>query len=249
MLYVSRRSSETIKYAANSFLATKIHFINEMANFCEQTGANIYEVASGMGLDRRIGSAFLNPGPGFGGSCFPKDTMALDFMARQNNLHLSLVRSTIEGNHKRIESMAERILLPLENLENTEEPVVGVLGLAFKEGTDDCRVSPAMQIVEALLKSKRKLTLRVFDPQAMENAKLLLEEYESRIIYCSNITEVAQGADVLAILTEWPEFKDLEGEALANVMRNKAIVDCRNMLLSKQDNLKALGFYYRGIGI
>ena len=249
MLYVSRRSSETIKYAANSFLATKIHFINEMANFCEQTGANIYEVASGMGLDRRIGNAFLNPGPGFGGSCFPKDTMALDFMARQNNVYLSLVHSTIEGNHKRIDSMAERILLPLENLENTEEPVVGVLGLAFKEGTDDCRVSPAMQIVEALLKSKRKLTLRVFDPQAMENAKLLLEEYEARITYCSNITEVAQGADVLAILTEWPEFKDLEGKALANVMRNKAIVDCRNMLLSKQDNLKALGFYYSGIGI
>lgn len=249
MLYVSRRSSETIKYAANSFLATKIHFINEMANFCEQTGANIYEVASGMGLDRRIGSAFLNPGPGFGGSCFPKDTMALDFMARQNNLHLSLVRSTIEGNHKRIESMAERILLPLENLENTEEPVVGVLGIAFKEGTDDCRVSPAMQIVEALLKSKRKLTLRIYDPQAMGNAKFLLEEYESRITYCSSAMEVAQGVDVLAILTEWPEFKDLEGEQLAKVMRHQAVVDCRNMLIAKRDNLRSLGFYYRGIGI
>ena len=247
MLYVSRRSSETIKYAANSFLATKIHFINEMADFCEKAGANIYEVASGMGLDRRIGSAFLNPGPGFGGSCFPKDTLALDFMARQNDLNLSLVHATIEGNNKRIESMAERILAPVKSLDR--ELVVGILGLAFKEGTDDCRVSPAMHIVETLLKSNKKLTLQVFDPQAMGNAQLLLEQYEDRIQYCTSTLEVAKNADVLAILTEWPEFRQIEGEELTQIMRNKAIVDCRNMLLSQREHLQALGFYYRGIGI
>lgn len=247
MLYVSRRSSETIKYAANSFLATKIHFINEMADFCEKAGANIYEVASGMGLDRRIGSAFLNPGPGFGGSCFPKDTLALDFMARQNDLNLSLVHATIEGNNKRIESMAERILAPVKSLDR--ELVVGILGLAFKEGTDDCRVSPAMHIVETLLKSNKKLTLQVFDPQAMGNAQLLLEQYEARIQYCTSTLEVAKNADVLAILTEWPEFRQIEGEELTQIMRNKAIVDCRNMLLSQREHLQALGFYYRGIGI
>lgn len=249
VLYVSRRSSETIKYAANSFLATKIHFINEMADFCEKAGANIYEVASGMGLDRRIGSAFLNPGPGFGGSCFPKDTMALDFMARQNDLQMSLVHATIDGNNKRIEGMAERILQVLEPLDARRDIVVGIWGLAFKEGTDDCRVSPAMQIVESLLKRNYKLALQVYDPQAMENAKFLLQDYEERITFASSALEAATGVDVLAILTEWPEFKQLEGDDLAKVMRNKAVVDCRNMLLTQREHLQALGFVYRGIGL
>lgn len=245
LLQVSRRSSETIKYASNSFLATKIHFINEMANFCEKTGANIYEVAAGMGLDRRIGPSFLNPGPGFGGSCFPKDTMALDFMARQNNLDMTLVQATINGNNQRIKDMATRILTALDRAE--EHPVVGVLGLAFKNGTDDCRVSPAMQILQEVLHSNSKVTLRVFDPQAMDNAKLLLESYATRVTYCHSAEEVCQGADVLAVLTEWPQFRDLDLKAAAELMRQRHIVDCRNML--NADTARALGFTYRGIGI
>ena len=245
LLQVSRRSSETIKYASNSFLATKIHFINEVANFCEKTGANIYEVAAGMGLDRRIGPSFLNPGPGFGGSCFPKDTMALDFMARQNNLDMTLVQATIKGNNQRIKDMATRILDALDRGE--AHPVVGVLGLAFKNGTDDCRVSPAMQILQEVLHNQSKITVRVFDPQAMDNAKLLLESYAERVTYCHSAAEVCQGADVLAVLTEWPQFRDLDLRSAAESMRKKHIVDCRNML--NADTARSLGFTYRGIGI
>lgn len=245
MLCVRRRSSETIKYAANSFLATKIHFINEMADFCEKTGADIYEVAQGMGLDKRIGKSFLQPGPGFGGSCFPKDTMAIDFMARQNNVDLSIVRATIEGNQKRIKSMAGRILEVVEHVE--DKPVFGVLGLAFKNGTDDCRVSPAMQILQELLYRKPKCTVRVFDPEAMENAKAILQPYMERVTFCDSAIEVCDGADVLAVLTEWPEFRYLDLDAAATRVRRHHIIDCRNMLSAER--AEKAGFTYRGIGL
>ena len=140
MLFVSRRSSETIKYASNAFLAMKIHYINEMANFCEKADANIYEVAQGMGLDSRIGPKFLTPGPGYGGSCFPKDTLAMAYMARQNDVEMSLITATIKGNDNRKKEMAERIVNAVKYIDN---PKIAVLGLAFKNGTDDCRESPA----------------------------------------------------------------------------------------------------------
>ena len=148
MLFVNRRSSETIKYASNAFLAIKIHYINEMANFCEKTGADITEVAKGMGLDSRIGAKFLNAGPGYGGSCFPKDTMAMSYMARQNGVEMSLINAAISGNLLRKQQMAERILNTVKDIAN---PKIAVLGLAFKNGTDDCRESPAMEIVFNLL--------------------------------------------------------------------------------------------------
>lgn len=245
LLFVNRRSSETIKYASNSFLATKIHFINEMADFCEKTGANIYEVAEGMGLDRRIGHSFLNPGPGFGGSCFPKDTMAMDFMGRQNGINMSIIRATIDGNNKRIKSMADRILDTVAHLE--EIPVIGVLGLAFKNGTDDCRVSPAMQILEHVLDQNRKLKLQLFDPKAMENAKELLIAYQDRVSFCPDALSVCEGADTIAVLTEWPEFQDLDLATAKTKMRRHNIIDCRNML--PKDKALEQGFSYRGIGI
>lgn len=239
MLFVSRRSSETIKYAANAFLAMKIHYINEMANFCEKAGANIYEVARGMGLDSRIGLKFLNPGPGYGGSCFPKDTLAMTYMARQNDVDMSLIAATIKGNDKRKQDMAERIINAVKNM---EEPKIAVLGLAFKGGTDDCRESPALEIVSELI--NRKYSVCAYDPKARDNAERILGD---KIAYAEDMYEALQNADVLAILTEWENFKQLDLEKTARLMKHKNIIDCRN-LLDKQKAL-ALGFTYQGIGI
>ena len=222
MLFVKRRSSETIKYASNAFLAIKIHYINEMANFCEKTGADINEVAKGMGLDSRIGPRFLNPGPGYGGSCFPKDTMAMAFMGRQNNVDMTLINAAIEGNLQRKKQMAGRILTAVEGIEN---PKIAVLGLAFKDGTDDCRESPAMEIVGELI--NRGANITAYDPKAMETAKLLVGD---KINYAEDMYSTLKDADVLAILTEWSEFKNLDLNKAANLMRHKKIVDCRNAL-------------------
>ena len=166
MLFTKRRSSEVIKYASNAFLAMKIHYINEMANFCEKTGADIIEVAKGMGLDSRIGNKFLNPGPGFGGSCFPKDTMAMSYMARKNEVEMTLINAVIEGNIKRKKEMAERILNTIKGIES---PKIAILGLAFKDGTDDCRESPAMEIIGHLLKYNAKI--KAYDPEATDEFK------------------------------------------------------------------------------
>ena len=238
MLFVKRRSAETIKYASNAFLAIKIHYINEMANFCEKSGADITEVAKGMGLDSRIGNRFLNPGPGYGGSCFPKDTMAMSYMARQNGVDMTLINSAINGNNARKQQMAHRIL---EAVKDIKDPKIAVLGLAFKEGTDDCRESPAMDIVAELLKNKAKIT--AFDPKAMDVAKSILG---NNIEYARDMYSVSDGADVLAILTEWPEFKTIDLGKIALLMRNRNIIDCRN-LLDKQTAILA-NFKYKGIG-
>ena len=238
MLFVKRRSSETIKYASNAFLAIKIHYINEMANFCEKTGADINEVAKGMGLDSRIGPRFLNPGPGYGGSCFPKDTMAMSFMARQNGVEMTLINAAIEGNLQRKKQMAARILTAVEGIEN---PKIAVLGLAFKDGTDDCRESPAMEIVGELI--NRGANITAYDPKAMGTAKLLVGD---KINYAEDMYSTLKDADVLAILTEWGEFKSLDLNKVASLMRHKKIVDCRNLVDGKQ--AKDLGFNYQGIG-
>ena len=154
ILCVHRRSAETIKYASNAFLAMKIHYINEMADFCEKSGADVFEVAKGMGLDNRIGKRFLNPGPGYGGSCFPKDTNAMAYMGKKYGANLSLIEATIRGNDMRKTQMASRILKAVERIVNAK---IAVWGLAFKNGTDDVRESPAMQIVEQLLKNNAKI--------------------------------------------------------------------------------------------
>lgn len=239
MLFVKRRSSETIKYASNAFLAIKIHYINEMADFCEKTGADVLEVAKGMGLDSRIGNRFLNPGPGYGGSCFPKDTLAMAYMGRQNDVNLTLINAAIEGNAARKKKMAERIL---EAVKGIESPKIAVLGLAFKDGTDDCRESPAMEIVAELV--NRGADIAAYDPKAMKNAQNLIGE---QISYAKDMYEALQNADVLAVLTEWNEFKSLDLNKAAGLMRNRKIVDCRN-LLNRNEAEKA-GFTYQGIGL
>ncbi|EAH4977084.1 UDP-glucose/GDP-mannose dehydrogenase family protein, partial [Campylobacter jejuni] len=181
LLFVSRRSSETIKYASNAFLAIKIHYINEMANFCEKVGADILEVAKGMGLDTRIGNRFLNPGPGYGGSCFPKDTSAMAFMGKQNNIDLTLINAAIKGNEERKNQMSERILNSIKDIKN---PKIAVLGLAFKDGTDDCRESPAVDIVFKLL--EQKVQICAYDPKAMDLAKQILG---NKIDYANSMYE------------------------------------------------------------
>lgn len=238
MLFVKRRSSETIKYASNAFLAIKIHYINEMANFCEKTGADIDEVSRGMGLDTRIGNRFLNAGPGYGGSCFPKDTMAMAFMARQNDVDMTLIKAAITGNAARKKEMAERVLKAVKGIEN---PKIAVLGLAFKNGTDDCRESPAMDIIAELLENKTNIT--AYDPKAMGTACYLLGD---KIEYADSMYQVLQDADVLAILTEWDEFRKLDLEKASELMRHKNIVDCRNLI--DGEKARSLGFNYQGIG-
>lgn len=238
MLFVKRRSSETIKYASNAFLAMKINYINEMANFCEKSGADVFEVAKGMGMDTRIGSKFLNPGPGYGGSCFPKDTNAMAYMARKYGVEMALIETTIRRNDERKIEMAERILSAAEGI---AAPKIGVLGLAFKGGTDDCRESPAMEIVAALI--ERGAVVRAFDPKAMPTAKLLVGD---AIEYASDACDAAKDADVVAILTEWDDFKEIDLKALKNAVKSAKIVDLRNIL--NPDEARQAGFDYRGIG-
>ncbi|HEC2816448.1 TPA: UDP-glucose/GDP-mannose dehydrogenase family protein [Campylobacter jejuni] len=238
LLFVNRRSSETIKYASNAFLAIKIHYINEMANFCEKAGVDILEVAKGMGLDTRIGDRFLNPGPGYGGSCFPKDTLAMAFMGKQNDIDLTLINAAIKGNEERKNHMSERILNSIKDIKN---PKIAVLGLAFKDGTDDCRESPAVDIVFKLLEQKVKIC--TYDPKAMDLAGQILGD---KIDYANSMYEAIKDADVIAILTEWKEFSSLDLKKAYDLVRHKKIVDLRN-LIDKNEAIK-LGFEYQGVG-
>lgn len=238
MLFVNRKSAETIKYASNAFLAMKIHYINEMADFCEKAGADVFEVAKGMGLDQRIGSRFLNPGPGYGGSCFPKDTNAMACMGKKYGAPLSLIESAIRGNDLRKAKMAGRILAAVKNIPDAK---IAVWGLAFKNGTDDVRESPAMQIVEQMLHNGARLC--VYDPKAMDNAKKFLG---NKVEYANSELEAAQRADVVAILTEWPQFTDIDLQKLKSIMKTPKIVDLRNMLKTKKP--EAFGFEYQCIG-
>lgn len=238
-LFVNRKSSETIKYASNAFLAMKIHYINEMANFCEKSGANINEVARGMGLDSRIGKKFLNPGPGYGGSCFPKDTNAMAQMGRKFGAHLSLIETTIAKNDERKVEMAERVVEAVKGNKNAK---IAVLGLAFKGGTDDVRESPAMQILNEIIKHSDNVC--VYDPKAMDNAKAFLE---NKVSYAADAYKACENADVAVILTEWEDFRELDMEKLKSKMRLHKIIDLRNMLDAAQ--VKALGFAYSCIGM
>ncbi|MCQ2734525.1 MAG: UDP-glucose/GDP-mannose dehydrogenase family protein [Alphaproteobacteria bacterium] len=236
MLFVNRKSSETIKYASNAFLAVKLNYINEMANFCEKTGADLDEVAKGMGLDSRIGNKFLKAGPGFGGSCFPKDTHAMSFMARQYGITMPLIDTTIAENDARPSIMAERIL----NLADANAKIA-VLGLAFKDGTDDCRTSPAIQIISKMLEKKANIT--AYDPKANISALKILG---NKIAYAENAYDAVKDADVIAILTEWKQFKELDWHKIATLAKSKTIMDCRNLLPA--DEMQALGFTYCCIG-
>ncbi|MDO4161491.1 MAG: UDP-glucose/GDP-mannose dehydrogenase family protein [Pseudomonadota bacterium] len=237
LLFISRRSSETVKYASNAFLAVKINYINEMANFCEKAGANIDEVATGMGLDSRIGAKFLKAGPGYGGSCFPKDTNAMAFMARQIGINMPLIETTITENENRYKLMAQRIL----KAAGKKEAVIGVLGLAFKDGTDDCRTSPAIHIIEALLQYPVRIT--AYDPKAMPSAQKLLGD---KISYAADAYAAVKEADVIAVLTEWKDFRLLDMNRLAALTKQKVIMDCRNLL--EPTTVRQAGFTYYCVG-
>ncbi|MBR1648532.1 MAG: UDP-glucose/GDP-mannose dehydrogenase family protein [Alphaproteobacteria bacterium] len=238
ILWMNRRSAETVKYASNAFLAMKIHYINEMADFCEKSGADINEVAKGMGLDSRIGRKFLNAGPGYGGSCFPKDTNAMAQMGKKWGAELNLIETVIAKNDERKAKMAQRVIYALKG--NTSGKIA-VLGLAFKGGTDDCRESPAIEIVQEMLKYSSNIC--VYDPKAQENAAMILK---NRVQYASGIKEACENASAVVILTEWAEFGNIDLTNLKKIMTTPCIIDLRNML----DKNKALseGFEYQCIG-
>lgn len=237
-LCVKRRSSETIKYASNAFLAMKIHYINEMADFCEKAGADITEVAKGMGLDSRIGKKFLNPGPGYGGSCFPKDTNAMAQMGKKYGAHLTLIETTIAENDARKIKIGQRVI---EAINEHPEGKIAVLGLAFKGGTDDCRESPAIDIIKEMIRYSRNIM--VYDPKALENAKTILN---NTVHYANSVEEACMNAEVMVILTEWEDFRHLNLTKLKKIMHCPKIIDMRNML--NGEDVKTLGFEYQCVG-
>ena len=216
----------------------KIQYINEMADFCETSGADIYEVAKGMGLDSRIGAKFLVPGPGYGGFCFPKDTNAMAYMGKFNGVDLSLIETTIKSNERRKINMAKRIL---DMVSDKKNPVVAVLGSAFKGGTDDCRESPALQIIEIML--AHDVTIRLYDPEAMPNTKAILGD---TVTYCNSAYEAIGGADILAVLTDWAEFKELDLERIKMLLTRPQIADYRNTFDCQK--AKELGFEIKSLG-
>ena len=238
ILFTDRRTSELIKYAANAFLATKITFINEIADLCERVGANVQEVARGIGLDDRIGAKFLHPGPGFGGSCFPKDMRALIQTAEESGAPLRIVTAASEVNEERKAAMAERVLAALGG--SPEGCTVAVLGLTFKPNTDDMREAPSLALVPVL--QAAGATIRAYDPEGMEQAKPLLAD----VTFCHDPYDCAKDADALVIVTEWDSFRALDLERIKSVLRQPVIIDLRNIYPPAE--MRALGFTYRSIG-
>jgi len=230
-------SAELIKYASNGFLAVKISFINEIARLCELMGADVHDVSKGMGLDRRIGSRFLLPGPGFGGSCFPKETAAAVDLAKQHGYRFRIIESAICVNAETKARMIEKIAAAAGPLAGRS---VAVLGLSFKPETDDIRESPALAVIADLVAAGA--SVRAFDPAAMENARAIFPD----LYYATDAYDCATGADVLVLATEWNEFRALDFDRLAKLMRSKTAVDLRNVYEPRE--LRAAGWSYTGIG-
>ena len=222
ILFTDLNTAELIKYSANAFLAVKISYINQMSDLCEKVGADVHDVAKGIGLDKRIGSKFLHPGPGYGGSCFPKDTLALVQTAKEYDLNLSLVETVVQYNKQRKSDMADKIIEAFNN--NCQNKKISILGLSFKPETDDMRDSPSLDIIPILKEKGFKIS--VFDPVAMDEAKKLLKNIE----FSNNIEECIQDSDGLVILTEWNEFRALSATRLKKVMNGNILVDLRNAL-------------------
>ena len=238
ILFTDRETAELTKYAANAFLAVKITFINEIADLCERVGADVQDVARGMGLDRRIGDKFLHPGPGYGGSCFPKDTLALTRTAADAGAPVRLVETAAAVNEDRKRAMAARVLEALGG--DAAGRTVAVLGLAFKPNTDDMREAPSLELVPAL--QAAGAAVRAYDPQAMETAGPLLPG----VTWCADAYEAAAGADCAVLLTEWNEFRGVDLDRLRSVMAAPVLLDLRNVY--KPAEMAAAGFAYRGIG-
>lgn len=237
IVYTDRRSAEMVKYAANAFLATKISFINEVAQICDRLGANVTTVAHGIGLDSRIGDKFLNAGLGFGGSCFPKDVSALARMADMSGLHPQMLRAVMEINR----DIRRRFVVRLDQLlGGLDGRVIATWGLSFKEDTDDLRNSPALDIIRML--QERGATVRAFDPHAMDKAAPLLPA----VIMCEHAHDSATGADAVALITPWAEFRGIDFARIAKLMRGDLIADGRN--LWDPEEVRDAGLRYLGIG-
>lgn len=232
ILFTDLNTAELIKYSANAFLAVKISYINQMSDLCEKVGADVHDVAKGIGLDKRIGSKFLHPGPGYGGSCFPKDTLALVQTAKEYDLNLSLVETVVQYNKQRKSDMADKIIEAFNN--NCQNKKISILGLSFKPETDDMRDSPSLDIIPIL--KEKGFDISVFDPVAMDEAKKLLKNIE----FSNNIEECLQDSDGLVILTEWNEFRSLSATRLKKVMKGNILIDLRNSL--NPDSFKKSGF-------
>ena len=226
IIFTSLESSELIKYASNAFLAVKISYINQMSDLCENVGANIDDIAKGMGLDKRIGNKFLHTGPGYGGSCFPKDTLALVKTAKDNKTSISLVEETVKYNDLRKKGMVDKILQAVGDIKNKN---IAILGLAFKPETDDMRESPSIDIINGLLKLKANIS--VYDPAAMLEAKQI---FSDKVNFSYSSQECTTDKDILVILTEWNEFRALEPKSILELMKGNTIIDLRNIFDPKE---------------
>jgi UDPglucose 6-dehydrogenase len=238
LLFTDRRTSELIKYAGNAFLAMKITFINEIADLCEKVGADVQQVARGIGLDNRIGPKFLNAGPGYGGSCFPKDTLALIKTAQDHGAPVKIVETVERVNRLRKRAMADRVIAAMEG--NVKGKRVAVLGLTFKPNTDDMRDAPSIDIIAGL--QAAGATITAYDPEGMEQAKTVLSD----VTYAATPYACIEGADALVIVTEWEQFRALDMPRIKAAMASPVLVDLRNIYRSEE--MRKLGFRYASIG-
>jgi len=237
MVFTNLETAELIKYTANAFLATKISFINEIANICERVGADVHDVAKGIGLDKRIGAKFLHPGPGFGGSCFPKDTRAIIQIAEKVDWDFKIVKSVVEVNQSQHQLMIEKIKKAVGNLKGK---TLGVLGLSFKPNTDDMREAPSIPIIQGLQAGGAKI--KAFDPVAMEQARLVLPDLQ----YCQDTYEVSEKSDALIFITEWNQFRSLDLEKIKRLLKTPTVIDLRNIYDPKK--MRNFGFNYFSVG-
>ena len=238
LMFTGRRTSELIKYAGNAFLATKITFINEIAELCEKVGANVQEVARGIGLDNRIGAKFLNAGPGYGGSCFPKDTLALIRTGQENGAPLRIVETVAQVNEARKTAMAGKVIAACGG--SVAGKTIGILGLAFKPKTDDMRDAPSLVLIPALIAAGA--IIKAYDPESIEQAKTLL----SGVAYTANAYACVEGADAVVILTEWEQFRALDLNRMKNTMHGHVLVDLRNIY--RPEEMARHGFAYTSVG-
>jgi len=233
-------TAELIKYASNSFLATKIAFINEISNLCEKMDGNIKDLSKGMGLDKRIGQTFLNAGPGFGGSCFPKDILALNSIMRSHNIDCRILEAVIKSNKERPSNMVDKISTLLEG--DLKGKNIAILGLTYKAGTDDVRTSPAIEIIKILL--SKGAYIKAFDPMGIENARKTFEN--ENLFYLDSVTEIFKSADIIVITTEWLEFTEFNWQEIYGLVKSPIIIDLRNILDSEV--VKKIGFRYYAVG-
>jgi len=238
ILFTGRRTSELIKYAANAFLAVKITFINEIADLCEKVGADVQQVSKGIGLDNRIGGKFLNAGPGYGGSCFPKDTLALTKTANDHDSPVRIVDTVVEVNAARKKAMADKVIRAMGG--DVKGKTVAVLGLAFKPNTDDMRDAPALDIIPAL--QAAGATIRAFDPESMHEAGKSLTE----VMFCDGPYHALEGADAMVLVTEWDQFRALDLDRVKSLLKSPVVVDLRNIY--KPSEMIRRGFAYDSVG-